>query len=139
MRDPEEESDDLDDIEDLLNGEVGGREGDEDEPHEVPEGAAVFPEIPAELGVDPLLLAVVHATVFLAGSTEDVVNGSAADEAVERLGEYLRRLDGERLRRTREDMACLVGFARHQKWSRQLIQSLKSFLEDFGVGTEGES
>src|SRR5262249_1739625 len=38
----------------------------------VPEGAAVFPPIPEELGVDPLLLAVLHATVFLAGSGETV-------------------------------------------------------------------
>lgn len=105
---------------------------------EVPEGAAVFPEIPAELGVDPLLLGVVHATVFLAGSTDDVVHPTAADEAVERMGEYLRRLDGERLRRVREDIACLVGYARQQKWPRQMVQSLKSFLRDFGVGAEEE-
>ena len=45
---------------------------------EVPEGAAVFPTIPAELGVDPLLLAVLHATVFLAGSDEAVVHPAAA-------------------------------------------------------------
>ncbi|MBV9657723.1 MAG: hypothetical protein JO295_06395, partial [Verrucomicrobia bacterium] len=48
---------------------------------QVPEGAAVLPEIPAELGVDPILLAVLHAVVFLDGSREDVVNGAAADEA----------------------------------------------------------
>ena len=36
----------------------------------VPDGAAVFPTIPAELGVNPLLLAVLHATIFLAGSDD---------------------------------------------------------------------
>ena len=45
---------------------------------EVPEGAAVFPLIPPELGVNPLLLAVLHATVFLAGSDEKIVNPAAA-------------------------------------------------------------
>ena len=35
---------------------------------ETPDGAAVFPLIPAELGVHPLLLAVLHAYVFLDGS-----------------------------------------------------------------------
>jgi hypothetical protein len=105
----------------------------------VPEGAAVFPEIPAELGVNPLLLAVLHATVFLAGSDEQVVQPAAADEAVERLGEYLRRLDGPALRQVREDMACLVAYARQQKWPKQLVQSLKSFLADFGVGAGGEA
>src|SRR5436190_1337806 len=35
---------------------------DAPEPRAVPEGAAVFPDIPAELGVDPLLLATLHAS-----------------------------------------------------------------------------
>ena len=50
-------------------------------PHaEVPEAAAVFPLIPEELGFHPLLLAVLHAVVFLDGSDEGVVNDSAANE-----------------------------------------------------------
>jgi hypothetical protein len=101
---------------------------------EVPEGAAVFPVIPPELGVNPLLLAVLHATVFLAGSTEDVVNADAADEAVQHMAGYLQRLDGALLRQVTEDMACLTTFARQEKWPKQLIRSLKSFLADFGIG-----
>ena len=54
---------------------------------EVPDGAAVFPEIPAELGVHPLLLAVLHAFVFLDGSDDGVVNPAAADEAMEYLAD----------------------------------------------------
>lgn len=50
---------------------------------EVPDGAALFPVIPAELGVHPLLLAVLHAVVFLEGSGADVVNSSAAQEQLE--------------------------------------------------------
>ena len=101
---------------------------------DVPEGAAVFPLIPAELGVQPLLLAALHAVVFLSGSDDDVVDPAAAEEALEYLAGYLRRLHGEELRRVREDMACLVGYARQEKWSKQSVQTLKSFLSDFGVG-----
>lgn len=108
------------------------------EESEVPEGAAVFPLIPPELGVDPLLLAVLHATVFLAGSTAEVVNTAAADEAVSYFGEYLRRLEGERLRAIREDMATLVNFARHDKWPKQDIQSLKTLLDDFGIEKDAQ-
>jgi hypothetical protein len=111
---------------------------DEPEPAEVPDGAAVFPEIPAELGVHPLLLAVLQATVFLAGSTEDIVDGEAADEAVQRMAYYLQRLEGEHLARMREDIACLVAFARQAKWPRELIRFLKSFLSDYGIGEGGE-
>src|SRR5271166_386364 len=87
----------------------------------VPDGAAVFPEIPPELGVNPLLLAVLHATVFLAGSDEEIVHPDAAAEAVELMADYLRRLDGAALRQVREDMTCLVAYARQQKWSKLLI------------------
>src|SRR5689334_4764948 len=97
---------------------------EESEELEVPDGAAVFPEIPAELGVDPLLLAVLHAAVFLSGSTEDVVHPAAADEAVQALAGYLQRLEGERLRRVREDMLALTGYARQGKWPKQMVQYL---------------
>jgi hypothetical protein len=108
-------------------------------PSEVPEGAAVFPLIPPELGVHPLLLAVLHATVFLAGSDDDVVNPAAAEEAVHYLGVYLQRLEGEALRRVREDLKCLSIHGRQEKWPKQLLQFLKSFLVDYGIGAEGEA
>jgi hypothetical protein len=106
---------------------------------EVPDGAAIFPLIPAELGVNPLVLAVIHATVFLAGSDDEVVNPDAAHEALEYLAGYLQRLEGDALSRAREDMHCLIAFARQEHWPRQHIQSLKSFLDDFGVGTAEEA
>jgi hypothetical protein len=105
---------------------------------EVPEGAAVFPLIPAELGAHPLLLAVLHATAFLSGSDDDIVHPAAADEAVQYLAGYLQRLEGDDLRRVREDLACLTAFARQEKWPKQLIQYLKNFLSDYGVGAAEE-
>jgi hypothetical protein len=105
-------------------------------PREVPEGAAVFPEIPPELGVHPLLLAALHATVFLAASEEGIVQPDAADEAVQAMAGYFQRLEGADLRRVREDMATLAGFARQEKWPRQLVHFLKSFLADLGIGKD---
>jgi hypothetical protein len=105
-------------------------------PPEVPEGAAVFPLIPAELGVDPLLLAVVHASVFLSGSDEAVVDPAAAEEALHYLATYLQRLSGVRLERVREDMACLAAFAKQEKWPKGMVRALQSFLEEYGVGGE---
>jgi hypothetical protein len=105
-----------------------------DEPApEVPEGAAVFPLIPAELGVDPLLLAVLHAVVFLEASAEDVVDPAAGGEALEYLATYLQRLDGPALRRAREDMAALAAYARDQKWPKQQVHFLKTFLDAYGA------
>jgi hypothetical protein len=114
---------------------------DETEPADdsVPDGAAVFPEIPAELGVSPLLLAVVHAVVFLEGSSEAIVNGPAAGEALEYVTAYLQRLTGKDLDRVREDMDTLTALAKQEKWPREMTLFLKSFLADFGVGGGGES
>jgi hypothetical protein len=100
---------------------------------EVPEGAAVFPLIPAELGVNPLLLAVVHATVFLAGSDDEVVDPDAAEEALHYLAGYLQRLDGALLRQVREDMVCLTAFAKQEKWPKQLVRMLQKFLDYYGI------
>jgi hypothetical protein len=102
-------------------------------PGEVPEGAAVLPLIPKELGIHPLLLAVLHAVVFLDGSSEDVLNDAAANEALNYLATYLQRLQGADLKRIREDMACLLDFAKEQKWPQEELQFFKDFLEDFGV------
>src|SRR5262249_60841192 len=86
---------------------------------EVPEGAAVFPLIPAELGVHPLLLAVLHAAVFLDGSSEDVVEPEAAEEALEYLATYIQRLRGPELQRVREDLECLARYGRQQQSPKQ--------------------
>ncbi len=110
-----------------------------DTPDKVPANAAVFPLIPPELGVNPLLLAVLHATVFIDGSADDVVHPDAASEALEYIAGYLQRLDGTQLQRIREDMECLVGYARAQKWPKQQVRFLQDFLTDFGVGGEGKA
>lgn len=100
---------------------------------QVPDGAAVFPLIPDELGIHPLLLAVLHAVVFFDGSSEDVVNDAAADEALQYFATYLQRLQGAELQRIREDMDCLLEFARQEKWPKEEVEFLKGFLGEYGV------
>jgi hypothetical protein len=96
---------------------------------EVPEGAAVFPLIPPELGVNPLLLAALHAMVFLSGSDEGVVHPAAADEALDRIAAYLGRLSGPQLRQAREDVDALVRYARQEKWPKGMARAVAELLE----------
>ena len=103
---------------------------------EVPEGAAVLPLIPPELGIHPLLLAVLHAVVFFDGSSEDVVHDAAADEALNYVATYLQRLEGSELRRIKEDMDCLATFARQEKWPMEELKFLQEFLREYGVTGE---
>lgn len=99
----------------------------------VPEGAAVFPLIPPELGVDPLFLAALHAIVFFDGSEEPIVNPAAAQEAMEYIAGYFQRLSGPRLQKIREDLECLAGYARQEGWPKQQVRFLKELLENYGV------
>lgn len=103
------------------------------EGEETPDGAAVFPLIPPELGVNPLLLAALHAYVFLEGSEPAVVHPDMAAEAMEYIATYLQRLSDKDLLRAREDMETLVTYAREQKWPKPQVLFLKNFLEENGV------
>src|ERR671922_2340307 len=97
-----------------------------DEPaQEVPEGAAVFPLIPEELGIHPLLLAVLHAVVFFDGSDAEVVNDAAANEALYYFATYLQRLRGPDLKRIREDIDALIAFAKEEDWPKEEMQFLQ--------------
>ena len=107
-----------------------------DDSNVVPEGAAVLPVIPPELGIHPLLLAVLHAVVFFDGSSEGVVHDGAADEALNYIATYLQRLTGPELRRIKEDMETLVTFARQEKWPVEELKFLQDFLTDYGVAGE---
>jgi hypothetical protein len=109
---------------------------DEQEHGEVPDGAAVFPDIPPELTVHPLLLAVLHTVVFLAGSADEIVQPAAGEEALQYVADYLQRLTGPDLRRVREDMDTLLAYAKQQGWPKQLQHFLTSFLTDFGVESD---
>jgi hypothetical protein len=106
---------------------------DAPEPDEAPEGAAVFPLIPTELGIHPLLLAVLHAYVFLEGSEAAVLNPAVAEEAMNYLVTYLQRLQGAELRRVKEDMTSLAGFAKAEKWPKQQVRFLQEFLHENGI------
>jgi|SRR5271170_5518980 hypothetical protein len=106
---------------------------DDDSPGDGAEGAAVFPLIPADLQVNPLLVALLHAMVFIDGSTDDVIDHEAADEAMQYLVTYLQRLKGPALARVQEDMECLLDFAKQQGWPKQQQTFLKSFLADYGI------
>ena len=65
----------------------------------------------------------------------------AADEALEYLAAYLQRLKGQTLeQRARGHELAWSGYARHEKWPKQVIRSLQGLsLTDYGVGEEGEA
>jgi hypothetical protein len=111
-------------------------DAEEPERGEGGDGAAVFPLIPPELQIDPVVLALLHAMVFIDGSTDDIIDPDAADEAMQYLVTYLLRLKGPALSRLKEDMDCLLDYAKQQGWPKQQQTFLKAFLADYGIGKE---
>lgn len=103
---------------------------------EVPEGAAVLPLIPVELGIHPMLLAILHAVVFLEGSEAKIVNPDAALEAMEYVATYLQRLGISDVRRLKEDLLVLEKYAAEQHWPREYAEFFKEFLSNLGIGEE---
>ncbi len=106
----------------------------EEQQQQTPEGAAVFPMIPPELGIHPLFLAALHAYVFLEGSDEVVLNGACAEEAMHYIISYMQRLQGADLQRLKEDCATLAGFAKMEKWPKQQVRFIQEFLKENGIG-----
>lgn len=105
-------------------------------PDEVPDGAAVFPEIPVELNISGSLLAILHAVVFIAGSDDKIVHPEAGDEALGMIAGYLQRLSGKERYRVLDDLKALRGYAKEQGWSKQFTQFLKDFPVNFGITGE---
>ena len=105
-------------------------------PDEVPDGAAVFPDIPVELNISGSLLAILHAVVFIAGSDEKIVHPAAGDEALGTIAGYLNRLNGKERIRILDDVKALRDFAKEQGWPKQLRSFLKDFPDNFGITTD---
>jgi hypothetical protein len=94
---------------------------------DVPDGSALLPRIPAELEVHPLLLAVLHASVFLSGSDKKLVHPAAADEALDAMLGYLARLNENERERLRLDIETLAAYGRQEKWGKAELRFLKDF------------
>ncbi len=109
----------------------------EDGEIDVPEGTAIFPEIPDQVGTDPLLLSLLHFVVFIAGSDENIVDQNAGAAILDQVATYLQRLNTKEIAKLKKDLAVLAAYARSEKWGDGTIEVLETFLDDMGVG-DGE-
>lgn len=110
-----------------------------DQPEEVAEGANVFYSIPEDVDADPLLLAVIHAIMFLTGSSELIVDPHSADEACDHMFGYLERIRGKDLDRLKASLDKLSQYARKQKWPADKIAFFEEFMDIVGLTGEERS
>lgn len=112
-----------------------GRDDDEGPAEEIPglEGIALFPDIPQELGIDPLLESLLSMVVFITASDEDLVNPAAADEAFTHLQNVLSKLGDKRLARIREELVVIAGWVKDQGLGSEAVEFIENFLDEMGV------
>ncbi len=112
------------------------QENDDHEPNGT-EGL-LMPIVPEELGIDPLLLALLHTTAFLDFSDDETVEPEAANEALERVEQYVQRLSDERLSALGADLEKLEAHATQAGWPEDMIDFVRDFLYNCGIGEDDD-
>lgn len=105
-------------------------------PEDPGQGLATLPEIPAELGLDPVLAALLHCAAFLDLSADDVVDAEAATEVLEHVGLYIQQLSPERQEQVGEQLERLRQHAEKAGWSDDAIDFVDDFLYSCGIGED---
>ncbi|MFC1641154.1 hypothetical protein ACFL5O_00485 [Myxococcota bacterium] len=101
--------------------------------------ALALPHVPEDLGVDPLLLALLHTTAFLDFSDDDAVEPEAANEALERVEQYIQRLSEDRLSTIQADLDRLEEYASDAGWPEDMVDFVRDFLYNCGIGDDDEA
>jgi hypothetical protein len=96
----------------------------------------IMPEVPAELGIDPMLLAVLHCAAFLDLANDQEVDPDAAGAVLENLEVYVKRLPPERLAEIQRQLEKLEAWAEEAGWPEELVDFVADFLYSCGVGED---
>ena len=96
----------------------------------------VLPVIPAELELDPLLVALLHSVAFLDLADDDLMDPEAAGDALEHVGMYVQRLPDERLNAITADLEKLDAHAQSAGWSDAQREVVRDFLYSCGIGDD---
>lgn len=99
-----------------------------------PDGPYHLPEIPADLGIDPTLAALVHVAAFLELSGDDTVGFDEALEALEAMSAYLQRLTLEQAESVKAQLKKIAVHGERNGWPPEAVQVARKFLSNSGVG-----
>lgn len=92
-----------------------------------------LPEVPENIEVDPVFLALLQLAHFLDNCDDAVLQADAAAVQLERVGLYIQRLDDEALDDLEAQLAELVEHAIAASWSVAQREWLSGFLEHCGI------
>lgn len=113
-----------------MANEKGGAEASAGPP------AESLPVIPEGLGIDPLLLALLHCASFLDLSGDTLVDSGSATDVLEHVGLYVQRLDPDRQLDVARQLRALREHGEAAGWSGELIDFVEHFLYSCGIGED---
>jgi hypothetical protein len=99
----------------------------------------MLPAVPEELGIDPLLLALLRSASFLDLSADEAVNAELAGEVLEHVGMYVQRLSDERLDDIQQQLETLEAYGVEQGWASEQVEFVRDFLFNCGLGEDEEA
>jgi hypothetical protein len=99
----------------------------------------VMPTVPPALGIDPVLLALIHCAAFLDLASEDLVDPDSAGDVLEHLEVYVKRLEPARLSEIQGQLGKLEVWAEQSGWPEELVDFVADFLYSCGVGDEDDA
>jgi hypothetical protein len=104
-----------------------------------PNETTTMPIVPERLGVDPVLLAMLHLTALLDFADDDVVESQSANEALEFVEMYMQRLDTEQLEEVQAQLDRIEEYAAEEGWPEELTDFVRDFLYNCGLGEDDDA
>lgn len=98
-----------------------------------PSGFLPVPLIPSDLGVDPLLAAVIDCAAFLDLADDGAVDAEQASVTLEHVAYYVRQLPSDRVELLGRQLDAIVMHGNRHGWPETLVQFARSFLANCGV------
>ncbi|MEB2310847.1 MAG: hypothetical protein OZ921_22050 [Sorangiineae bacterium] len=96
----------------------------------------MMPEVPEDVDVDPMLLALLHTAAFLDFSDDTLVHPDAAGDVLEHVGLYVQRLPPERLDDLGDQLEILAEHGAGAGWPPAMLEFVRDFL--FNCGLDGD-
>jgi len=98
----------------------------------------IMPLVPESLGVDPVLLALLHVASLLDFADDEAVDADMANAALERVEACMQRLDTDRLEAIQADLDRVEEYGAEHGWSEEMTDFVRDFLYNCGLGEDDE-
>ena len=95
-----------------------------------------IPVVPEHLGIDPVLLALLHLTAVVDFADDDLIDGQVANQALEQVELYLERLRPADVERLQGQVDRLDDFATKEGWPEDVCEFVRDFLYNYGLDDE---